>query len=308
MTSKVLVVGSAAMELSLNVYKMPEAGERISDDGGVAYIPAGKGTRGAVALKRLGADPVLSTKLSADLHGRIIYDFYRAAGLDCSHVMVERDADYPTALSVIIREGGAERRICYPGVSTRITQENIYSSFAESPDALLVSLDAGVETALTSMKIAYGKGVPVFLDATPADRSVQLENFPTAEVIFFNEQSTLEYTGQAPAGADASLRASLALWRRVKAKYIVIKQGQRGASIYDGKHFDMVSPPRVDKVVDASLAGDTFNAAFITEYLRTGEVKGAAKYGTVAAAIAVSRAGTVSSVPTEEEVRAFISR
>ena len=70
----------------------------------------------------------------------------------------------------------------------------------------------------------------------------------------------------------------------------------------------MVSPPRVDKVVDASLAGDTFNAAFITEYLRTGEVKGAAKYGTVAAAIAVSRAGTVSSVPTEEEVRAFISR
>ena len=40
---RILVIGSANMDLSLNMYKLPEAGETLIDDGGVAYIPGGKG-------------------------------------------------------------------------------------------------------------------------------------------------------------------------------------------------------------------------------------------------------------------------
>lgn len=39
MNKKILVVGSANMDLSLNVYRTPEPGETLVDDGGVAYIP-----------------------------------------------------------------------------------------------------------------------------------------------------------------------------------------------------------------------------------------------------------------------------
>lgn len=310
MAPKVLVVGSAMMELSLNLYEIPAPGGVVADDGGVAYLPSGKGTNIAVALSRLGAVPYLCTKLSADLHGSIIYDFYRKMGIDCSYITVERDADLPTALTVNLRENssGKERKIVYPGVSARINQENIFSAFSVSPDGLFASLDAGCDAALSAMKIAAGKGTPVFFDTYSSDRSVPLENFPESEIVFFNERTSELYSGITPTGADSSLRASLALWRRVKAKYIVIKQGARGASVYDGKHFDMISPKRVDKTVDTSFAGDTFTAALVAEYLKCRDVKLAAKYGAAAAALAVSRQGTVSSVPTEDEVRAIMTR
>ena len=36
---RILLIGSSVMELSLNMYRLPEAGERLTDDGGVAYLP-----------------------------------------------------------------------------------------------------------------------------------------------------------------------------------------------------------------------------------------------------------------------------
>ena len=39
---KILVVGSSNMDLAMNMYKIPAAGETLIDDGGVAYIPGGK--------------------------------------------------------------------------------------------------------------------------------------------------------------------------------------------------------------------------------------------------------------------------
>ena len=36
---KILLVGSANMDLSMNVCRVPDAGETLIDDGGVAYTP-----------------------------------------------------------------------------------------------------------------------------------------------------------------------------------------------------------------------------------------------------------------------------
>ena len=123
-----------------------------------------------------------------------------------------------------------------------------------------------------------------------------------------NETETYEYTGIMPAGADSALRAALALRRRVNAKYIVIKQGNRGAFVYDGKHYSMVPAYRADKVVDTTAAGDAFTAALTIEYLKTGDIMKAVKFGAAAGAVTVSRAGAALSVPSEDEVREFLEK
>ena len=68
MKRTILVVGSANMDLCLNVYKMPVAGQTVSDNGGVSYTPGGKGANAAVAFARLGANSVFVTKLGKDAH------------------------------------------------------------------------------------------------------------------------------------------------------------------------------------------------------------------------------------------------
>ena len=306
MTGKrVLIIGSSNMDLALNVYKVPQPGETVTDDGGVAYTPGGKGANAAVAFSRLGADVIFSTKLGVDAHGRQLYNYYKEEGIDTSYIKVDRD--FPTGFSVVMKESGGENRIIvYPGANAHITADNMAEAFSSRPDALFLGFEIGFDSALMAARMAASRNIPIFIDAAPAEKRFALENLPYCEVFSPNETETLEYTGIMPNGSDSSLKAALSLYRRVNCKYVVIKQGARGASVYDGKRFDMIPAERIDKVVDTTAAGDTFSAAMTLEYLRSADIKAAIRYGNAAAAITVSREGASSSVPTKEEVERFI--
>ena len=82
----------------------------------------------------------------------------------------------------------------------------------------------------------------------------------------------------------------------------------RGAFFFDGKHFDLIPSFRPDDVVDTTAAGDTFTAAMTLEYLRSANIKEAMRFGAAAAAIAVSRKGASTSVPSADEVRDFLAK
>ena len=100
MSKKILLVGSANMDLSMNMLRVPAAGETLIDDGGVAYLPGGKGANAAAAFSRLGGHCVFCTKLGADLHGQKLYSYYKDVGIDTSFVKV--DHENPTGLAVVM--------------------------------------------------------------------------------------------------------------------------------------------------------------------------------------------------------------
>jgi ribokinase len=59
--------------------------------------------------------------------------------------------------------------------------------------------------------------------------------------------------------------------------------------------------------VDTTAAGDAFTAALTVEYLRNNfNIRNAVKFGVAAGAIAVTRKGAASSIPSDDEVRALI--
>ena len=299
---KILVVGSANMDFSMNMYKLPERGETVIDDGGVAYTPGGKGANAALAVARLGADAVLCARLGADIHGQKLYNYYKSSNIDTSYVKVDRE--HPTGLAVVIREGEGDNRIVvYPGANSYLTADAVREAFDCNPDALYLGFEIPFDIALAAANIAASRDIPVFVDAAPAKKDYDLESLPRVEVFSPNEAETLEYTGIAPGNMEASLRAALALYRRVKCKYVVIKQGARGAFLYDGKRYTSIPAMRAGKTVDTTAAGDAFTAGLAVEYLYNGgDIKGAVKYGCAAGAIAVTREGAASSVPTAEEV------
>lgn len=306
MAKKVLIIGSSNMDLSMNVFKVPEAGQTVIDDGGVAYTPGGKGGNSAIAFAKLGAEAVFCTKLGADIHGQKLYNFYKESHINTSYIKV--DHDNPTGFAVVIKEDSGENRIIvYPGANNYISNDNIVDAFDCEPDAVYLGFEIPFSQVLTAAKVAAARGIPIFIDAAPASKDYPLENLPEVEVFSPNETETLEYTGITPAGSESCLRAAYSLYSKVKCKYIVIKLGARGAFIYDGKHFDVISPYKPPKVVDTTAAGDTFTAALTIDYLSNGgDIKQAARYGAAAAAIAVSRPGASSSVPSEGEVIEFM--
>ena len=307
---RILLIGSANMDLSMNMYKLPEPGEILIDDAGVAYMPGGKGANGAIALTKLGAQCIFSTKLGADAHGQKLYNYYKEMGIDASHVMVDRD--HPTGLSVVIKESdGGVRKIIYPGANSNITTEQIIDAFECNPDALYLSFEIPYAMAVAAAKVAATKNIPIFVSAGSANKESALEALPPIEIFCVNEHEAFEYTGIMPVNIQDSLHACISLFKRTKCKYVVIKQGAKGAFLYDGKHYDTLPAirPAGTKVVDLSGAGDTFNAALIAEYLRNGKnIKSAMVYANAAAAIAITRVGGASSVPTDEEVNALLNK
>ena len=305
---RILVVGSADMELYMNTCRLPEQGESVLDDGGVAYTAGGMGLGAAVALARLGEHSVLCAKLGADIHGQKLYNYCKEKGVDTSFLKV--DHDHPTGLSVIIREGeGEPREIIYPGANAHITTEALAEAFDCNPDGLLLSFDLPFNTVLSAAKIASAKGIPIFVDASPADKELELDKLPEVDAVILNEAQMVEYTGINPSGTDISLRACLTLCKRIKCRCVVIKLGARGAFVYDGKRYYSIPAIRADKTVDESGAGCAFSSAFVSEYLYSGgDIKSAATYGCAAGALAVTRVGASSSAPSAEELQALFSR
>lgn len=301
---KILVIGGADMTLVANMYKIPEAGERIADDGGVAYIPGGDGISYSVALAAMGADVYVSAKLGADVHGQKLYRFCKDAGVDTSCLKV--DHDHQTGFTLTIRDGeGEDHTVIYSGANSFHTTEALMEAFSQGPDAVYIGLDLPYSTVLTAARIAKERGLPIFMDASLSGKDYELENLPEIEVLCVNETEAQGYTGIAPGSMESSLRVSLALCRRIKCKNVVIKQGARGAFVYDGKRYNTVPTFRSANVQIPGTARYAFAAAMMLEYLCSGDVRSAVKYGCAAGSIARGKIGAVNT-PTLSEVEDLV--
>ena len=298
---KILVVSSANMDFVMDTPKIPEAGESLICTGGYKYIPGGKGANSAVAVARLGGRSLFCTSVGRDANGDALLALYNNEGIDTSFIYRSNDA--PTGLAAIMVEGNGQNRIMvFPGANRRITKEAIDLAIAEHPEALFMQLETSEETVVYAANAASAAGIPVVIDAGPADPAFPLEKLPEIEIFSPNETETQIFTGIKPTDESSCAEAVAKLSGRVNAKHFCIKLGDKGCYI-DGE----IIPSFKTTAVDTTAAGDTFTAALTLEYLKDGDLKRSARFANAAAAIAVSRKGASSSIPYREEVEAFLS-
>ena len=85
---------------------------------------------------------------------------------------------------------------------------------------------------------------------------------------------------------------------------MVVKLGDEGALAADGDDFVRVAAPRV-KPVDATGAGDSFDAGFIAARLAGEGLAGALALGCACGALSTQAAGGTAGQPTLAEARSF---
>ena len=160
------------------------------------------------------------------------------------------------------------------------------------------------DAVIEACRRANEDDIPVFVDAGPARLDYPLDKLGRIEIFSPNETETKIFTGIAPMSEESCLRAAIKLSQVVDAKYIVIKLGERGAFIYDGREYYMIPAEKVE-AVDTTAAGDVFTAVMTYVYLQNKNIVSAVKYATCAAALSVTKLGASSSIPTREEVIAY---
>ena len=91
---------------------------------------------------------------------------------------------------------------------------------------------------------------------------------------------------------------------RMGPRIVIITLADKGCGIFDGHQWVRVQAPELH-VADPTGAGDVFDAAFLAEYLRTGNLITAGHRGTIAASLSVAGPGT-AAVPSAGQVRQAI--
>ena len=85
------------------------------------------------------------------------------------------------------------------------------------------------------------------------------------------------------------------------ARIVALKLGDQGCLIATRQRRQRLPPVEV-QAVDATGAGDTFDGAFLAEYLLTGDPFRAGLYANVAAALSTRGYGAVDPMPRRDEV------
>jgi ribokinase len=85
---------------------------------------------------------------------------------------------------------------------------------------------------------------------------------------------------------------------------VIITLGAQGSLFADGQRFEHFPAPVV-KAVDTTAAGDTFVGGFAAALAAGQDEVQAIRFGQVAAALSVTRAGAQPSIPALSDVQAF---
>lgn len=305
MQKRVLVIGAANVDLTMFLDYMPGNGQTVVGNK-FRFLPSGKGANTAVAVSRLGTGALLCTRTGKDMNGDRVRRIFAEEKIDMR--FLSSDQAKPTGLSVVLNDAsGAERAVVFPGANSSVTEADVEAAFTSYPDAAILQFEMPENVILAAARFAADQGIPLILDPVPARRSFPFERMDPVEIFSPNANETYLYTGIMPTGTEKTLLACRELTKIVKASYYVIKLGDRGAFVFDGKYYNVV--PGYDvKVVDHTCAGDAFTAALTCEYLETGNINEAAAFANLAGALAVSKVGTIPSLPTRDEVLAFADK
>lgn len=294
---KSAVVGSINMDIILRAKNLPAVGENVVGTD-YSYAFGGKGANQAIALATLGAKVKMIGKVADDTNGNSLVSNLQNNSIDISGISCTGSQ---TGLAAILLDGqGRNRIIVYEGANAEINPVEAVSHIDESLDLLLVQFETTEEVVLHTVNHAIRKNIMTVVDCGPA-KEFCLEKMPGITIISPNESETFALTGLYPENKENILAASKILMDRSIAKYVVIKLGENGCSVYDGAQLTLL-PAYPSKVRDTTAAGDCFTAAMALSFAKDNDILKACDTGNKAGSIAVSRLGAQNSMPTLNEL------
>ncbi len=296
------VIGSANIDLSVVVSKMPEKGETVKCLQSLTS-PGGKGANQAIAAARIGADVWFVAKIGKDVFGTMVLDSLKESGVHTDDVMVSNE--YGTGKAFILVSDGDNRIVIEGGSNDQLTAvdvERISEKLLRASGVLLQN-EIPLEAIRKVTQLCKGK-IPIFLNPAPA---MAYPQGMLAGIDYFipNESECEFYTGIRPFDQRSCEKAMAAL-RKMGICIPIITLGDKGVAYFDGHKCVMAKGFEID-AVDSTAAGDTFAGVFATMISEGKEVATAIDVAQAAAAITCTRYGAQNAIPYKDEVEKFLA-
>ena len=304
MNPGICVVGSANADLIMRLPQLPAVGETVSD-GEFHSTYGGKGANQAIAAARAGGSVRFLCAVGDDEHGRRICSNLEADGIRSRDVHVV--AGSPTGIAMVLFDGEGRNYLAVAaGANARLEPEHVggIAGWLDQSAALLLQCEVPRETNLAAIRAARARGVRVFLNFAPA-RACERELAAECDVLVVNESEAAVFVGRPPCGQDEAAGAARELLK-LGCGAAVITLGADGAVAVSAEgEFRQAAFPIA--AVDSTAAGDTLCGALAVELSRGASWPEALRFASAAAALCVSRLGAQPSIPSSDEIHAFLT-
>jgi ribokinase len=274
----VAIIGSAMMDLSAYIDRIPAAGETLKGDSFTTGF-GGKGANQAVMAAIAGAESYFIGAIGNDVFGAAIEENFKVRNVNSKYL---QKSSLPTGVAHIWVEATGENRIIIiPGANHDIDLSKALQAIAEIPklDIVIGQCEIKQEVTTAVFKAAKAKGATTILNPAPFE-PLGKELIENCDWIIPNET---EFAAMGNVSAN-----------------ILLTEGDKGV-----RHLAtglQVSAIKVN-AVDTTGAGDSFVGTFAANLNEGAEV--AMRMGCIAAGLSVTKKGAQSSYPTYEEISTF---
>ncbi len=299
--SEIVVLGSLNMDLSVNVPRIPLPGETISG-GGLATSAGGKGANQAAACARLGRQVTMVGCVGKDDFGARIKENLSAMGVDITHVNEEEAAPTGTAM-ILIDARGENCIVLSPGANQLVRIDAHTAELIKNAKLLLLQFEIASEVVFEAIEIANRAGVTVLLNPAPA---IPLPDdiYKKVDYLIPNEVEAFQLTGVQVTDLSSAQKAAQILLGH-GTPTVIITLGAEGALLATSERMVHIPGLKID-AVDTTGAGDAFIGGFASALLEGEGIDYALKIASTAGALAAMHTGAQSSLPTRQEVIAFL--
>lgn len=299
---RILVVGSANIDLVTRVPRIPKPGESLIGHA-FATFTGGKGANQAVAAARLGAETYFAGCVGKDAFGEMQRQALSNERVNLRY-LTQHPTD-PTGTAVIfVADNGENAIVVTPAANHGVSLDDVAQMESELPqfDAVLLQLEIPIDTVEAVLAAARRAGVLTVLDAGPAQQVPQ-RIIELAAIVSPNETEAEAMTGIAVNSVETARQAASQLIE-LGAREVVIKMGGNGALYMSPDEWFHV-PAFAVTPVDTVAAGDAFTAALALQW-NTGSAAQAVRYANAAGALATLAPGAQAAMPTREAVERFL--
>jgi ribokinase len=281
----VVVVGSANVDLVVDVPRHPRGGETVLGDR-LRRSPGGKGANQAVAAAWAGGvDTTFVGALGEDEAGDLILVSLGGAGVR-TELVARADAATGTAF-VSVDPDGENAIVVAPGANDHLHLDNKHAERIGEADVVLAQLEIPLDVVTKAAGLRK-PGALFVLNAAPS-RDLPAELWAAVDLLVVNEHEAADLAGSSEALLD---RVPVAVVTRGGDGCLVLRRGQEPLHV---KGIPV-------QVIDTTGAGDTFCGVLAAGLARGLDVEAAARLATAAGALAVTRPGAQTAVPSAEEV------
>jgi len=300
----VLVAGELNVDIILNnIQAFPEIGKEILAND-LSIVLGSSSAILASNLASLGTRVAFTGKTGTDVFSQIVFETLSRRRVDCRHVI--RDERYPTGATIVLNYGQDRANITFPGAMNHFGINDIDFEFMSRAKHLHFSscfIQPGMKKGLAELfRKAKEMGLTTSMDPQwdPEEKwELPLEELmPNVDVFMPNVVELKNITGA------SSLENAVKKLRNL-ANLLVVKNGEEGAWLWDGQTLSHQQAFKNDQVVDCIGAGDSFNAGFLSEFVKKSSLTKCMETGALMGAINTTRAGGTAAFEDYNTVRAI---